>query len=315
MIKWLLYNLLFVCSNVLLAQNILVPTQHQFNRLTYNPAYAGIKDGVNTSSLVRDQKIENQSIAYRAVSIDMPVKFYSMGVGLVIENQQQEIQDILTIKGACSYKIKVNSGVLSLGVDAGIEQYKVGLNQLAIQHETDPTLASGQQVVPYMSAGLFYQKERYFAGVSVNRLFTSSIHYSSDSLQSNTVRRVTLLGGYNFELSSAWNIRSSVMTDVLVDQPLLSYLSVLSDYKKKYWFGFGYRLQTEYAVIAGLNFSRLVSGFTLPLKLGVSYNLPLDNGVFVSNGLEFMVSYSYEKRPNAEKIRNGKRIVSPIIFY
>lgn len=300
---------------MILAQNILVPTQHQFNRLTYNPAYAGLKEGLNASSLVRDQKIGNQNLTYRAVSIDMPVNFYSMGVGLVIENQQQGNQDVMTVKGAYSYKIKVNGGVLSFGVDAGIEQYKIGFKELAIRHETDPTLASRQQVVPYMSGGLFYQKERYFVGVSMNRLFTSSIQYNSDSLNSTTVRRMTLLGGYNFELSSAWSIRPSFMTDVMVGQPQLSYLSVLSDYKKKYWFGLGYRLQTEYAVIAGLNFSRLISGFTLPLKLGVSYNLPLDNGVSVSNGLEFMVSYSYEKRPNAEKIKNRKRIVSPIIFY
>ena len=304
-----------MCSNVLLAQNLLVPTQHQFNRLTYNPAYAGVKEGLNVSSLVRDQSIGNHSLRYRTISIDMPVKFYSMGVGLVIENQQQGIQDIFTIKGVYSYKIKVKSGVLSFGVDAGVEQYKVGLDQLAIQHETDPTLVAGQQMVPYMSAGLFYQKERYFVGVSMNRLFTNSIHYNSDSLSLSTVRRGTILGGYKIKLSSAWHIRPSFMTDVMAEQPLLMYLSVLSDYKEKYWVGVGYRFQTEYAIVSGVNFSRLINGFTLPLKLGVSYNLPIDNGVSVKNGLELMVAYVYEKRPSAEKIKNRKRIVSPIIFY
>lgn len=316
MIRLITIAFIFVL-NFSLAQHIVVPVQHQFARLSYNPGYAGVKQGLQSSLITRQSTQSQFPYSYSGVNVSAPVRYNSMGLGVVVEQSKIAVNKRTSIKGAFAYKIQVLKGVLSFGLDVGFDQYSVDTRGQTIQTLTDNTLfEKGTDILPVLGAGLFYANKKSFVGISIDRMLPVNIKFPTVPIQPRIrSKELTLVAGRGVELRDGIVVRPSVFIQAIANVPLVAYVSSVVDFKQKAWLGVGYRWDAELAVMAGVNFQKLVQGVTLPMKVGVSFSRPVDHGVPIGAPIEMMISYYYKKRPNPDKIKDKKRIVSPVIFY
>lgn len=312
----ILILLLLVCQFGI-AQHLVVPGQHQFARLNYNPGYAGVKQGLNAAVISRQSTQSQFPFSYTGFSVNSPIRFNSMGVGVVIEQSRVGLNKRTSIKGSYSYKIQILKGVLSFGLDVGVDQYILDPSGQTIQSLADKTLFSkGTDFVPLFGAGMFYQSKKSFLGLSMNRLVRNDVSVGSNSGDAGrTGREAYLVAGTSIVLTKELILRPSILVQSTSGMPLLGCFSAITELKRKAWIGLGYRWGSEYTFMAGMNFEKLVPGVTLPMKVGMTISRSQKHGVPIGNPFEIMISYNYKKRPNPEKVKNRKRIVSPIIFY
>ena len=306
----------FFSFSVSFAQRLVLPSQLQFNQLNYNPAFSGIREGLNFSSTVRSQFQNREVVRYQGVSVDLPLKFYSMGLGLSAEQNKIGENSVTTVKLAYSYKIKVAKGILNFGLDAGLDQFSFDKERQNVRDLDDPTLFETRKVfVPTLGAGLFFQRRNLFVGLSTDQLMRSSLTLDSPSSESKTSANYFLVAGTNHKLSERIRFNPRIFLQKTTNINPIITANVQLTYRDKWWLGAGYRLKSEIIGLIGADFSQLIHGFALPLKLGLAFNSPINQGVTINNSWEIHLSYNYKKRPNAEKIKSKKRIISPITFY
>src|SRR4051812_43785949 len=106
-------------TGVLTAQQDPQFTQFMFNKLIYNPGYAGTSGAICGVAQYRQQWAgltgAPQSIA---VAADMRLSSLPLGVGLTVMSDKIGAMNTMYLRGAASYNIaRIAGGTLGLGLD------------------------------------------------------------------------------------------------------------------------------------------------------------------------------------------------------
>ncbi|MEZ4887966.1 MAG: type IX secretion system membrane protein PorP/SprF [Chitinophagales bacterium] len=167
----------FFCVQSAFAQQDAQYTQYMFNTLVINPAYAGSRDVVSILGIYRNQWAGfDGSPTSIAASIHSPI-CEKIGLGLFLESDKIGVHQRLSLYSAYSYKIALGSGLLSLGLQAGVLQYTSDWSELPdVLDPDDPNFAAdNSKVLPNFGLGIYYYTEQYFVGVSVPHLLDSGL--------------------------------------------------------------------------------------------------------------------------------------------
>src|SRR6476659_9177116 len=117
-LKLILLSLLFLAMKSY-AQQIPVMSQYMFNGLVINPAYAGSKDYMSTTLMVRKQwtGFEGSPITENA-SIHGPLRKKKVGLGFMISSDKIGITKQTDVFASYAYHLPVSNGnaKLSLGL-------------------------------------------------------------------------------------------------------------------------------------------------------------------------------------------------------
>lgn len=316
--KYLLTLPLFlILTSFVWGQQGVNPLQYQQSLANSNAGFVGVNEGVTFSSLAhfRNQTPELRS-SFKSLQIDLPVRFYSMGIGFSATQRIQGNNELSRFKLAYSYKIRFLEGILSFGSFVGLSQYKYNFSGQTIRSLNDPTLIdNSNRLAPLLSAGLFYRNKNLSLGLSSDNLIKNDLSLEALQSESESTRNLLVFVETKHKLNSKLVLKPSLYSDSQSNAPLnLAFASTL-EIDTKYWVNAGYRMKADLFFSAGVDFNRLISGFSQPIKLGFAYSVPAGHQVITKGTAEIFLSYNYAKRPNPEKIRNQKRIVSPIIFY
>lgn len=266
-------------------------THFMYNRLSYNPAYAGSSGDISLTALYRNQWMgltlqaptpdgdPGSTPKNILFSFDMPVSWLHGGLGLVINSEQVGYHDNLCIDLDYAFRIFWGPGNLSAAIGLNLYNLKFDTGQLYGDDDLpgDPygtASASGDPLVDGraesdfifdLSTGLYYQMPgKWYVSFSAKDLLGAK----SEAFNFHNVRTFYLMGGYeyHFPYNPSFTLKPSVL---LKSSALVHYqadIACLLDYENVFWAGLSYRWGDAFNLLAGVNFMKY-------LQVGVSYDL------------------------------------------
>lgn len=275
------------------AQQDVLFSQYMFNRLSYNPAYAGSSGSICATVMYRNQwlglKLDPPAEGYTAgstptdylFSFDLPVKFLHGGLGLVAASDKLGYNS--SFFGGLDYAFRIfwGPGNMSAGVEATVMSVSRDYTQLIgsssmtgtiynpIGDTEDPLLSGGKDANDMMidvATGIYYQVPGlYYFGISVKNLLAAH----SDILHFQNARTVYLMGGYDYVIPAnpSFRLKPSALVK-MADFNLRSLQlegTCLLEYQNAFWGGVSYRFQDAIVFLAGINWNKI--------RIGAAYDL------------------------------------------
>jgi type IX secretion system PorP/SprF family membrane protein len=282
-------------------------TQYMFNTLYYNPGFAGV-DGITKLSLL----YRNQWTGYTqtnggggapstfVASASAPLFKINSGIGFHIVNDQLGPLTNQEMQVSYAYHLGIKDGKLSFGLRAGAFAQTIGAGVYHPIQPNDPLIPKdgSSQVRPDVAAGIFFRKEKYYAGISVNHLTKPNFDFGASG-RSPLQPHMYITGGYFYELNFDVKLHFATLIQSDFSKTTVN-LSGLAYFKDTMWGGLAFR-QSEAAT--------LMLGYALlkdkSLKLGYALDYVIkDQAAKQPTSHEFLLTY--ELPPN---IHPGKKVV------
>lgn len=266
-------------------------SQYMFNQLVINPAYAGCKDAVNTTLILRNQWVGIDGAPQtQTLSAHAPIGKKKIGLGLHIISDQIGPRKNTGVFGSYAYKITLPKGKLSMGLRMGLYQYVY--NWSVIDHLDQADLVYSQNrnsyLVPTADAGLYYYNNDMYTGLSVTHLLNGRIistNISNDN--ASFAPHAFFTAGKAFDISSSILLNPSVVLRTTKNAPINVDINLNVLFQQRIWGGFSYRTSH------GLIFIVQIIA-TDKLKVGYSYDWGFSKLDRLTSGAhEIMLSYDF----------------------
>lgn len=288
------------CFQGVFAQQDAMLSHYMFSGLLLNPAYGGTHPYFSASLLYRTQWTGfSGAPKTQLLTADGPLAQDKMGVGLIIAHDKIGVTDQTDFYGSYSYKVKIGSGKLALGLRAGVTDYRAKLTTLTYWDLDDEVLVADIQsaLVPKFGFGAYYYAEKYYAGISIPTLiaYQKDYKFSVDVEKASVMRRHYYLnGGYVLNLSETLNLIPSLLLKYNPSAPMQADINVSVMYKGMAWMGTSVRTGDAVVFMAGYQTSEHI-------RFGYSYDYTTSRIQKYSNGThEFMIAYDF----GGEKIKS-----------
>lgn len=271
-------------------------TQHMYNKTITNPAAVGEQQMIQIFGLQRLQWISITNAPRTTLfSVHAPFKIGKTehGGGIQFVSDAFGIFSNQQFMAQYAYKFRLGKGKLSIGTNFGFSNIVFKGDSVHLV-ESDYFNPAQDPAIPKTSVsgmgfdfglGIYYSTQTWYAGMSMLHIPESTIELG-DVGEFFTKRLFTVAGGYNFRLKNPdYQLKSSalVITDFVSWNPNVS---LLLDYKDKYWGGLSGRLDAV-SFLLGI---KVLNGLTI----GYSYDLPVTQIITVSHGShEICVGYEF----------------------
>ncbi len=268
---------------------------YMFNPLQYNPAYAGSRGDLSVTGVVRSQWIGvGGAPKSQFLSMNSPIKLKNMALGFNLCNDAIGAKNRTSFYGDYAYTLNFENGRrLNLGVSAGGEQFTVNYNKLLAYDPTETDyITSFSQFNFNAGAGLYYYTNKFFAGLSVPRLFQSSLKNNGIILSETfTKRHYFLTAGYVFKVNSVIDLKTSILFKVVQNAPVTADLNASFFFYKKFWIGGMYRFNES----VGVNVAYQIKE---SLMFGYAFDYAINDLSRINNmgSHEIMLNYSLNKK-------------------
>lgn len=285
--------LLVGLSGVCVAQQEAQFTQYMFNRLAYNPGYAGSSGSICAMLLYRNQWLGLKLDApvaggeYRAGStpqdylftFDMPVKFLHGGIGLTVYAETIGYNRAISASLDYAFRMYWGPGNLAAGIEANLFNSTLDYSQLVgtddftgnylepVQSAGDPMLSATDKQSDFLfdvSTGLYYQVPgTFYVGLSAKNLLASK----SETLNYQNSRVFYLHGGYEYTIPAnpSFKLKPSLLVKTANFSVFQADASLLLDYQNTFWGGVSYRVFDAVSLLAGVQWKKL--------RVGLAYDV------------------------------------------
>ncbi|MEM6317524.1 MAG: type IX secretion system membrane protein PorP/SprF [Bacteroidota bacterium] len=305
-----LYSLLFslLLSTALSAQNDVQYTHFLFNKLAFNPAYAGSGGVPTANALYRNQWL-NVEGAPTTATVNLHTPFFGgrSGFGLGITADRVGMTRNNTLEASYAYRFSVSEGKgkLSLGINGRLEQGRTDwtdASPLDIGDGSIPNVMEETQVNPNFGLGIYYEQSNFYLGFSLPQLLNTSIYRDFDVAGQDTdYRTYYLMTGYLFSLSNSVKLQPGAMFSWNAAAPLELDLNAHLIFMDALWLGGNYRLGDAYSAMAQYQFSP-------NFRAGISFDFTMTALNSYTNGsMEVLVSYTFNKKTEAVEEVNHLR--------
>jgi type IX secretion system PorP/SprF family membrane protein len=230
------------------AQQEQMYTQFMFNKLAYNPGYAGSFVSPTLTAIHRSQwmGLEGAPDA-QAVSYTQPLLRNRVGIGGTLSRASIGISRVITVDVAYAYRVQMRRGTFSVGLQASMRhlfQNWADARIVAID-QNDGSIPVGPQskILPNFGAGVYYQGyKKWYVGLAVPRLVSNNIDFADvGSIFSREVQHINAMGGKTFELTDEAQITPQVLLRYAFGAPFDVEANVSLLLRKKFYGGLTYR--------------------------------------------------------------------------
>lgn len=274
----------------LFAQNNIQYTQFFFNKMAYNPAYAGSRDALTLGAQYRNQW-SGITGAPRTGTVYAHFPFLSNrnGAGIGITNDQIGKVSITKTDLSYAYRIPMgNSGNLGIGISAQFEYGQIDWTKAEVLDVDDEHVPAGAEsyMKPNFGAGLFYSDKKFFVGLSVPQLLRNTLFINGEEKVSQ-LSSYYLMGGVMLPISASVWFKPTAMLSYNPHAPFEADINASFLFMEKLWLGATYRLGDSVDGIIQYIFSPR-------LKAGIAYDFTtseLNN--YTSGSWEILVEYSF----------------------
>lgn len=301
-------------------------TQFMYNKLIYNPGYAGTSGGICGVLQYRKQWLGFTGAPTTfALAADMRLKAAPIGVGITVMNDQIGPMSTNYVRLAGSYNKKLGKGTLGLGIDAGILQKSISSNWVVPEPYKvdnsipgtagfdpvgDPLYSNGSlnKLTYDLGLGVFYNiPGKAYVGLSATHLPSQEIK-GSGSLKFKEKAHYYLMAGYTFQPTKWSKITPNVLyKNDLASSSLDANLTFL--WSDMIWIGGTYRVNDAAAVLAGFQ-GVAARGNALSYKVGLSYDFTTPKLKTYSTGsVEFILGVCFTPIPKKKTSYGNDRFL------
>lgn len=249
-------------------------SQYMFNKLVLNPAYAGSREVLTIDLLDR----------YQWVGIDGAPRTFTVGAHMATRNNRVGLglyayRDALgpTINqgfmATYAYRLLLGSGSLSFGIQAGFKYFDFDWTKMNVENpDYSFNPQDIQRFTPDANFGVYYQSNRFFAGLSSKQLFQNEYGVASvgdKTTYTKLLRHFYGMAGAAIPVDDKIVFRPSVMAKFVKNAPLQVDLNASLLFGDIFWIGTSYR--TEKAIVFLTEF-RISEKF----RVGYSYDVYLN---------------------------------------
>jgi len=288
-------------------------TQFMYNKLIYNPGYAGTSGAVCGVAQYRQQwsGFDGAPSTF-ALAGDMKMQGLPLGIGVNLITDKIGGMSTTFFRLAGSYNItKLAGGTLGLGIDVGLLQKKMVNQWITPESYVDPRIPgsvnNGSYVNPDFSKlsydvgfGAFYQiPGKFYAGISSTHLPAQALTDGQATYKMS--RHYYVMTGYTFQLNKWSKLTPNILykTDVAASSLDLNLTYLWSD---MVWVGGTYRINDAAAALIGFQ-GKAGAGNVIGYKIGYSYDFTASKIASYSKGShEIILSVCYTpkiKRPTS----------------
>ena len=286
-----------------LAQQQVMFTQYMFNGMALNPAYAGSHDNITATFLAREQWVGLEGApASQTFTIHSPINSSgSANLGALFIHDKIGVTNQTTAYLAFAYRIRFEgSARLAFGLQGGLSNYNSRFSQIS---NIDPVFANGDVNInrPNFGAGLYFNTDRFFAGVSVPQIIRSSLDVNNSDSDSRLERHYFGYMGYVIDLSQDLKFKPNLLIKYVENAPVEFDINANFLIKEIFWAGLSYRSFDSFDAIFQIELSK-------QLQFGYSYDFA------TTTDLRRVNSGSHEIMLQYKLVFGKKRIISPRYF-
>ncbi len=248
---YLVCSLLFALGTRASAQQELQYTQFMFNKMAYNPGYAGSFESPTLVAVYRQQWLGFDGAPnVQALSYNQPLLNNRVGVGANLVRASLGITRMLTLDVAYCYRIPLRRGYLGIGLQASLRHlYQDWTDErLHTSRPDDPAvpLEPKSKLVPNFGAGLFYNGPNWYAGLAAPRLVSNNIDFAENGgILSRESQHLNAMAGVNFPISEDFELSPQVLVKYVSNAPVDADINVSVMLKRKFYGGLTYRTGGE----------------------------------------------------------------------
>jgi len=287
-------------------------SHYAFNGLYLNPAYAGIKGQGEVTAIGRYQYLnykasfdDGGSPQTYMLSASLPVAVLGGGIGIQVYRDVIAQLRITNAQVSYSKHIKLGEGRLGLGIQ-GIYN-RIGQGDYRYVDPNDPQVPVSDSDQKFdLGVGVWYESDKFYAGLSLNNLLRSNYLYSSAALTSTAQylneNHSYLTAGYNIEATSSVVVTPTVLMKMVLpgkfgDSNKFNFknnsyeANIRATVNDKYWAGIGYRYDESITGLVGVSFAK-----DNAMRVGLAYDLiAFNQDARALSSVELMLSYRLPK--------------------
>lgn len=179
--KKIIYTLSFLAFSVWSwGQSEPLFTHFMFNKLNYNPAYAGSKDVLDAGAIYRNQWWSGIDGAPKSFNVYAHLPFAGLRNGAGLNIIQDKIGLTRTFSLALNYAYRIPFGVnkLAIGLSGRFENIRQDWGEAVTVSQSDNLIRGNEFTNSTFNAGLglFWTNPNYYLGVSVPRFLSNSLY-------------------------------------------------------------------------------------------------------------------------------------------
>ena len=225
-VKWVVVVLCMTIAFSAEAQQEPMYSQYMFNMLNINPAYAGSRGVGSATALYRNQWVGIQGAPQTSsLSYDMALKEKKIGLGFQLYDDRLGIERTTGLNVSYAFRIQLTeSGTLSLGLQAGVLNYRANYAEVRTFQPSDPTFNQNiSGILPAAAAGVYYNSDKFYIGLSTPALLKTKLSYNNTADISSVTGRdlhLYLASGFVMNLSQDLALKPSVLVKAVSGAPV-----------------------------------------------------------------------------------------------
>jgi len=276
-------------------------SHYMFNTLAVNPGYAGSRDAMTVTAIARQQWLSIEGApTTQTLTLHTPVAT-NLGLGVSIINDKAGALGQTLAFVDLAYHLPVgDKAKLSLGIKGGVNIIQAGLADLDLgDNIADPAFNQNIEsgILPNVGAGLYYYRERFYAGVSVPKFLEND--YNSEVSTSTENRHLFFITGAVFKLNESLKLKPTAFVKAVEGAPVQFDVTASLMMRDKFSVGAMYRSFGDVGMLLGYQ-------FTDQFRAGYAFDYPLTS---INNyhgwSHEIMLSYDFVFK-GKEKIRSPR---------
>ena len=285
-------------SKEVAAQNEPMYSQYMFNMMATNPAYAGSRGAIGLNYFGRAQWSGiSGAPTTNAISLDGSTLNGRFGLGVQMINDKIGVFTNNTVKFMFATRVKVSDeGVLSGGIQLGMKNTQV--NPLNLENVYDKNDNVFLQVRnnwdPLMGAGVFYNTQKFYAGLSVPNILKSTNRNTNEVNE----RHLFIATGYVFDINDDIKLKPSTLIKMSSGAPVELDINANVWFKNTFGIGAALRTGDAYVGMAEVQITR-------QLRIGYAYDYTM-SGLSTIAGNTNEVMFRYEFRKDSKNVKSTR---------
>ena len=260
------------------AQQTPMYTHYMYNTLVINPGYAGSRDALTITALHRSQWVDFKGAPItQTLTIHSPLRNEHLGVGLSISNDKIGPTNNTSVFVDFAYMMQLTKkSKLALGLSGGANIFQASLSTLQLDEQVDPVFQNSitNHVAPNFGFGMYYSRERFYAGISSPDLLQNNYSVVSESngntLVAKEQRHYFFIAGSMIKITDNLAFKPTTFVKVTTGAPIQADVTASFIIMKKLLLGAMYRTGDAFGALVGVD---ITEQFHVGYSFDYSYGL------------------------------------------
>ncbi|TNE66201.1 MAG: type IX secretion system membrane protein PorP/SprF [Bacteroidetes bacterium] len=247
------------CTGILLLWSIPASAQQEpqythfmFNKMAYNPGYAGSFISPTLTAIYRNQWMGiDGSPNSQIISYSQPLLNERLGIGGNLSRQSLGISRTFTLDMVYCYRFPIRRGHLGIGLQPSVRNF---WQNWADDRIYSPTPAGTDQAIPTeprskwivnFGFGWYYSnaEKGWYVGMAIPRFFSNNIDFAEQGgILSREERHYNAMAGMTFIANEALAIKPQLLLRYVKNTPFEAELNVMGILQEKFYGGLTYRV-------------------------------------------------------------------------